>query len=372
MVKIIELLNKHSNKCYEKYKSVELKYLDNLKKEYYETRRTEKSLYPLVLFIINNNILDISVECDDKIYNKNNLKEINDDRITHTYNIMNDTLKWALNNNKKIPNTTLYFWISDRIPWSKNIDEKIPIYVVAKPKNTNFIIFPDNTFNCITLEEKYNGVCYDWDKVKKIILDKANKIEFEDKNNKMFFKGASTTKRNSKIRENLHELSKDTKWLSINLDAWYAYISMDKFSEYKYLLNLSGHYPWSNRLKYLFLMNSIIINVDIETVNTSTNIIEPRWLSFINLITKPNKHYINLKMKYYWSNNKDEKLKNQELNYNESVRIFKKLKKIFNNDTKNYLPIVEKGFKRVSKLQNEHIYEYAYNCIVRNSLVNFV
>jgi len=370
-MRLIDLLNRHIDECYKKYTNVDLKQLENLKKKYYASKTTEKSLYPLVLFIIKNNTLDVRIESDNKIYDKHNFDKT-DDRIPHIFDLINKTLSWALKNNKHIPDTTIYFWISDRIPWYDDIDKKFPIFVFAKPINKNFIVFPDNTFSCMTIHKKYNGICYDWDGLKKMIIDKTEKLEFDNKINKIFFKGTPSTANNSKIRENLREFSKSTDWLSIDLDAWNTYISIVRFGEYKYLLNLSGHYPWSNRFKYLFLMNSIVINVDIESINTETNEIEPKWISFINLIIKPNKHYINMKFKFYYSKNKDDKMKNRTMNYNESVIIFHKLKKIFENDPSKYLQYVKKGYERVSRLKNKHIYEYIYNCIVRNSQVNFV
>lgn len=361
MVLLKTLLNKHIDKCYKKYDTVDLRVLDKLKESYYSSRTTEKTLYPypLVLFIIKNSMLHIEAQ-------------LNDDRVLHIYQLIKKALNWAVKKNKQIPNTTLYFWISDRIPWYDNIDEKFPIYVFAKPKNTNFIVFPDNTFECMTMDEKYNGVCYDWDETAKIIMKKSAEIQMKDKINQIFFKGTSTTKRNSKIRENLHEYSKNGEWLFINLDGWYAYVSMENFCKYKFLINLPGHYPWSNRLKYLFLMKSVIINVDVYSIDTQNNITEPPWISFINLITKPKKHYINLKLKYHYSANKEEKDKNLKLNNNECIKIYNKLEKIYNSDTNKYQEMINKGYKRVSKLKNRHVYEYIYDCILRNSLVKFI
>jgi hypothetical protein len=371
MVFLQDILNKNINKCYNKInKTVYVEELNKLYKFYYDFRTTDKPLYPLVLFIIKDNSLDIEVIYDGKTHNKNYLKEMNDDRITGTFNLINKTLKYMKKRNIDVPNTTLYIWISDAIPWYKEIDTYFPIYTFAKPKNTNYIIFPDCSFNCITLEQKYNGTCYNWNQIKKILVDKCNYSLEKDKINSMYFKGTPTTKRHSKIRENLEEYSKKNKWLDIKLDAWQNYVSMDNFCKYKYLLNIPGHYPWSNRFKYLFLMKSLIINIDISTVGTN----EDSWITFIDFIVKPNKHYINLKMDYHYSDRKDKEKQeqNKQLNYLGSVKIVDELKKIYNEDITKYNDMIVTGYNRVSKLKNKHLYKYIYHCIVQNSLITFI
>ena len=156
-MRLIDLLNKHIDECYKKYTSVDLKQLETLKKIYYESRITEKSMYPLVLYIIKNNTLDVCVESDNKLYNKNNNLYKIDERIPQIFDLINRSLLWARKNDKHIPDTTIYFWMSDRIPWI-DIDKRIPIFVFAKPINRDFIIFPDNTFSCMTIHKKYSGI----------------------------------------------------------------------------------------------------------------------------------------------------------------------------------------------------------------------
>lgn len=371
-----KLLNKHIDKCYDKYKllkSVSLSKLTELKKSYYSSRNTEKSMYPLVLYIIKNNELDINVYDNDVLHNKDNYKEIKDDRLSQIFEMIRKTIVYALNKKKVVPNTILYFWLSDRIPWYDNIDNFFPIYLFAKPKNTNFILFPDNTFECMTFSEKYEGQCYDWAKTKKIVETKCCNIT--NKINKMYFKGTPTTRRNSRLRETLEEYSKNSNWLDVNLDAWQNYVSMDNFCKYKFLLNMGGHYPWSNRFKYLFLMNSLVINIDVISINRDNDVSEPAWITFINLIVKPNKHYKNLVMKYYYTKNKGTVLEDARKKNKEEVdTIYTKLEKIYNEkiNDETYNNMVKKGYNRVKKLNNKHIYRYVYHCIVKNSEIDFV
>ena len=103
----------------------------------------------------------------------NNVEDIYlDDRIYQTLKLIENSLK--INKNYKI-NTIMLVWISDRFPWYMNIDKKLPIFVYAKPKNSNFLIFPDNTFYCLQLFKKYNGECNDFD----IVKERIDKIESE-------------------------------------------------------------------------------------------------------------------------------------------------------------------------------------------------
>jgi hypothetical protein len=119
------------------------------------------------------------------------------------------------------------------------------------------------------MKKKYEGKCYDWDEVKNII--KKNKYaklkNFELKKNVIFFKGTATTKKTFKLREDLEEYARKRKdFLEIKLDGWQHYEPVENFSKYKFLLNLPGHYHWSNRLKYLFLMKSFVINVNTQSI----------------------------------------------------------------------------------------------------------
>jgi len=350
--------------------------LTKLKENYYKSR-TEKNKdmkYPLVKYTIKDKKVYIKVDWIENFLTKDELAQETDKRIEQIYNMINNTIKFI---NKPIPDTDLYFWISDRVPWYNNIDKRFPIFVYAKPINTHFILFPDNTFDCMTEDAKYSTQCLTWDETKKGILKNSSLIDNNKKNNVMFFKGTATTRLNSHIRENLCEISNNTesKWLSVKLDGWESYMPMNKFCEYTILLNLPGRYPWSNRFKYLFLMNSLVINIDVFSIDTEHIEFEPEWITFINLLVRPNKHYINILMKYYYSHNKEEKEKNKQLNHTEFQYVFNKLKKIyddFKNDNTKYQKIITKGYEKISKLTNSDIYEYIYNCIIYNSKVNFI
>jgi hypothetical protein len=348
--------------------------INNIKNTYYtKSKHTYNHFFPLIKYIIKNNEIDYEVLLNDKIYDKNTYPKLNniDSRIINTFELIKKSIKYSIKKNRVVPNTILFIWISDRYPWDKDVDKQMPIYLYAKPKDTSFLIFPDNTFNCLTLDKKYNGKCYDYNIIKKKIL-KHCANDFNDKPNIMYFKGTPTTKKTTKLRETLESYSKKTNWLQIHLDAWTKYEKIYEMNNYKYLLNLPGHYPWSNRFKYLFLMKSLVININtnMQEYNNLQNDKIEYWISFIDYIVKPNEDYINIDAKYYWSS--DQNLQNKysdmsKSNDNETLRIFNELKNIMKKYNNNYDKIIKSGYDKVKELSNRHIYNYIYECIVQNS-----
>jgi hypothetical protein len=273
-----------------------------------------------------------------------------------------------------VPNTTLYIWISDHTPWiEKQLFNNLPIFVYAKSIDQKYPIFPDNSFECLSLEEKYGLKCYNWDEIKDKTIDYNKKVK--TKINKIFFKGTRTTQYNHKLRENLEIYSKKKQNYLIELDAWKKYIPIYKFGDYKILLNLPGHYPWSNRLKYLFLTKSLVINVNVIGIFIDDNKIEigNKWETFIDYIVDSN-DYINLVLKYYNyygqnDNIRKEIIKMNEREFNKIVNKINKIYDDFNINEKKYEKIIKNGYEKVSQLTMERIYSYIYRAIIENSKI---
>ena len=302
-----------------------------------------------------------------------------DDRIVHNLELLRKTVEWCKKNNLKIPNTSIYIWISDRFPYHTKNLETFPIYVYSKPVNVDLPIFPDNTFYCFNMNEKYRGRCYDWDEVKTEIIEKCDKKEFIQKKNYMYFKGQDSTNTTSHdIRRKLfNKMLRRTREsqlpIEIYLDAWKNYQPIYKFCDYKFLFNLPGHYPWSNRLKYLLLMNSIIINVNIELINLEPKYIDKKYISFVDYVVNEN-DYIEILFKNYRVDWKvktpelDKKIKN--LNEKEFQKFIDTLIKIYDEFKKNpkkYEKMISNTRKKIEKLNNERVYSYIYKCIKLNS-----
>lgn len=337
--------------------------INNLRQYHIKTMETHTEKYPdpLVDFPIRNG----------KCVFSDRALAFNDDRCKQIYNLISDTLSWCKTNKYKVPDTTLYIYISDKCPWDIEFT-KYPIFVFAKPRGFNYPIFPDNTFEGLSLYHKYRGESYNWDKLKKKIMnnDKSN-----NKREIIYFHGSNTTNRNHNMRKILEEFSNtNTIPLEIHLDAWSNYEPIWSFTKYKYLLNLPGRYPWSNRLKYLLLINSIVINISVKTVTLGGSTDEP-WESFIDYIVEPNVHYIDIPYTYYTtdSNSSEKDIENaQKLKTEEDKNLLDELVKTYNDIKQNpqkFKDIVKTANNVVQKLSLTNIYKYIYKAITLNAQI---
>ena len=275
--------------------------------------------------------------------------------------------------------------MSDRIIWNMNdIEKQLPICVFAQPNNNNYILIPDCTFHNNSEDVRYgiNGIT--WEEQKALFKKKTT-----DKKDIIFFKGMNTTIYNHNLREYIkNSLDSETdiifknamyyKWLTK-----YNYESVDTFTKYKFLLNLPGRYPWSTRLKYLYLSKGFIINVRVKTLGDGD---EDYYKSFIDLIV-PDTLCFNINMTYYYydydkdikynKNNKKDTTNNQDtkeytyekLNNAECLKVYNKIKKIYykyKNQNPNNNKNVIKSYNLIKNFTINDINEYYYNIITMN------
>jgi len=341
-------------------------FIDHYKKHDPENKtRISGNKYPFVIVSIKDNkVSSYHPDVDKK-----------EERQFYNLKLIKRTVEYCIKNNKKVPDTHLFFWVSDRVPWELGeLMDKYPFYVYAKPKDINNIIFPDNTFECITLKKKYEGECFDWDTIKSMFA-KINK-SYMEKLNLVYFKGTATTKTIHRIREILEKYSRNKKHFTIFLDGWKKYEPITEIAKYRYLLNLPGHYPWSNRFKYLFLTQSVIFNINVFTkAITEDGWNEEEYLSFMDLIMEPDVDYFDLKFTYYNVGiNKSIQLQNKAriMTEKEINKIITKINDIYFNPTKykdKIESMIKSYNKKIEKLDLEFIYEYIYQCILLNSKI---
>lgn len=323
-----------------------------------------KRLIPLIIFTIDKNG---NVSYDNDIPD--------DKRVEHILITLKKTIEYCKRLERPIPETKMLFWISDRIPWEFEDDmDKYPFYVYAKPKNTNFILFPDNTFECITLKEKYKGECQDWDSMKELFKEK-NK-EYKEKQKIIYFKGTPTTKKIHKLREILCEYARTNKNMIVKLDGWYRYQPITETSKYLFLLNLPGHYPWSNRFKFLFLTESVIINVNAYTKSINQDgWNEDEYHSFMDLIMLPDIDFINIEFTYYnagITDNIKEQETAEDMTKKEVDSVIQQINNIYDDyfvNSSKYNNMIKSYKKKINSLTNESIYDYIYKCIIYNSKI---
>lgn len=220
-----------------------------------------------------------------------------------------------------IKDTIFYIYVNDDFLYKKEY-ENLPIFILAKPLNRIGILFPDQTYIDIEPEvvtEKDNSI-----KMKSIdTLRKEIKIP-KTKINNLFFIGQDI----KLIRRNMSRFK-----LPFNIKVE-GYMKMAQFTNYKYLLNIPGAFPWSFRFKFLFMMKSLVINIIYTEYNDS------KWVNLFDCIFEPQKDYI-------------------ELNYDSLDQIKLDILDIYNYFEKNpseYKTIVANGFRKSKLLTLDNIY----------------
>jgi hypothetical protein len=333
---------------------------DHMKKTFFSAKGNPQ---PLVCFEIK----------DGKCIMDDDGKNIKDDRPIHTQLMFENTIAYAKRNGLKVPNTKMYVYISDRFPFENPEFVKFPIYLLAKPKNVKVPLLPDGTFEVLHVEQKYKGKSMNWDEVKDKIL--AENGKHKKRKDLMYFKGTNTTKRIHNMRQMLADFSKTSPVpIEIQLDAWKAFENVWDFNKYTHLLNLPGHYPWSNRFKYILLMDSIVINVDVRTVCSEPVYEDEEYVSFIDYIVKPGVHYVNIPYTYYDSFPPPERMELKEeakkLTEKENEKLRNELVRIYEDSVKNpkkYEKMKQAAIETVSKLTMDEMYHYLYTAICLNA-----
>ncbi len=378
--------------------------------------------YRTNLLIINFNYDIKQNNITFNMINKNDIPQ--DSRITIINEFFTMFCKWCINkkNNlnlhttNNIIETCILIYLSDRIIWHiKDVDKTIPLCVYAQPNNFNYILIPDNTFHINSDDKRYGKHGLNWESQKQLFTNTNAELELKElsldnnlnndldndldndnadtdnintdsntniiKQNAIFFKGVDTTDKNHNLRYYIkYRLKTDTdnEFKNAMIYEWLTpsnYESVKSFTKYKFLLNLPGRYPWSTRLKYLYLSKSFIINVRVKTLGDGD---EDYFKSFVDLIV-PDTLCINIDMNYYYDatcneNNKTKEEINKTIEYNEKNKIeirqvYDKIKEIFHT-YKNLSPYddknVIKAYNLIHNFKTNNMYEYYYNIMLMN------
>jgi hypothetical protein len=291
-------------------------------------------------------------------------------RSRQTYNvfILNKVLEYAKLHKLPIPTTTLHIWVSDAHPYYVDkMYDKFPIITYCAPSNMPYIMFPEITFSCLGLANSWKDSCNDFDTLKAQIV--AHHVP--KKVNQVFFKGLATTATQGRLREDLERISAadKTKFLSVTLGAeGAAYEPLYNWCKYKWLLNLPGAYPWSNRFKFLFLMKSVVVNVDVSTVGRGYT--DGPYMTVANLFVTPSVDYINIESSF------DNKIRpgarptqaDIDAQFAENSRVHREIVRRTSEMTDTqYKKMSESGFKKMSAVTNDVIYLYVYHILVAHS-----
>lgn len=298
-------------------------------------------------YTVSMNITDKKVLVDDSRYN-----------IMLRY--FQETLDYCKKHKLKVPNTDCVVFFADRYPFELDMEGiQYPMFCYATIKNKKYPLLPDNTFLEFSFEKRM-GKGVDWDTSKKIFNKKNYK---KPKSDKLYFRGKDTTLHRTDLRKILYKIQDKKKMKILLLEGDVKYVPMYKFSYFKYLLDLPGHYEWSNRFPRLFLCNRLVVKLSNDIKQYSD---EEEYIAFADLLMRPNVDFLN----YFVSLNEVNK-RNRELR-NENVRILKReqkkiLNKLNNMGSDDYNKICKSGNERINQLTNEHLYLYLYYGIIANN-----
>ena len=202
------------------------------------------------------------------------------------------------------------------------------------------LIFPNfDIYDYIIKNKKYN-----FDEIK----DKIINHNITKNDDDIYFRGGSTTINKVKIREKLEE---EKYPLNVILN---KYQEMWKFKNHKYLLDLPGVKPWSVRLKYLFLMNSIVFRISFYN---SKNGEKGYFQQSFDYLFKENRDYIHLIYNFDYD---------KEIPQNIYKKVISDIKNKYNyyeNNEKQYTKMVSNMKKSSKKLNLDETLKYLHTLV---------
>jgi hypothetical protein len=332
------------------------------------------------------------------------LKEHKDIRLESFVELFRLSINWAVRNRVPLPSKPclLFVWISDRAPWEEKLVEK-PIFLVSYPSQHSFPLLPDSTYTRMQFGGKYEGEYHTWDRVKELMEE--FKVDYESKERALFFRGTPTTIKESKVRQSLEFLSQKeveqhifhrlpewlkrknarSEWrkrlrfpLSVDLSGRKEFVPLFEQQRFKYNIDLPGHYPWSVRFKFLFLMKSSVIKVNEMWYSEENKWKDQKWVQlFDHVVDKDDYHVVNFYYNQDANNEKAEK-KYAEKGKAHNREAFQKLIADLNSvisridaQPERELRRIDLAYQKASQLTNDRIYQYTLQAIWKSSRVNW-
>ena len=246
---------------------------------------------------------------------------------------------YKTNNYKKLPNCQFLIFTNDFID---NLEASNFPFVFTLCKNNiyNTTLLPNFNFNH-WLEANIE----DYQVVYNNFIN--NQINWNEKEDKIFWSGADT----NIIRNKIHkETISDSKYIINLIDRSKnnnKYYTIYEHKNYKYLLNMNG-YSYGGRLNYLFLTGSCVIILKNEEKHK-------QWDEFFYKNFIPNEDYI-------------------EILYNDNEYAFNVVNRINNAINSNDCEKIAQNclIKAIKIFQLENIYEYIYNKVTLLSEKNTI
>ncbi len=221
------------------------------------------------------------------------------------------SMKNLMNSLKNIKSTFIPFYVSDTHFYHNN---DLPFFVEARPENKKGILYPDQNFYYITMTN--NIVNYDQFKsiLQKDGCDKRRKLPI------VFFRGANTGADKHNIRMKLKDITETKQDPRFEIHVREEYLPMTTFCDYKYLLNLPGHQPWSYRFSKILAMDSLVFNVSVLQSYDGGKSFNQKWIQFFDEFFINGKDYVEID--YPWIEDKT--------GYNDVSSIYNRLSGLYN------------------------------------------
>ena len=291
-----------------------------------------------------------------------------DNRVFTFIRMIKDLDTWCDMNDLILPECEFVIYVADTYAW-EDVAKDLPWFIMAKPINRPGILIPDNSFishgesgdigsTNIGKSSKNGGINWMWDSM----LKKSKSQQHTDKIDMLYFKGANTGTFKFSTRDYLSKYDWD---IPVNINLNKQNESMFNWDKYSGLLNLPGNQPWSYRLKYLYLLKSPVVNVDVllkyDKSDKSDDSLD-RWIQFFDPLFIPNKVYIQVNQIYY---------DNPKLpDFNELRK--ESYEKIVDDIKLSYTKIddvyAKRAYKKISNLSTSRILQFLYVTIVKYAI----
>jgi hypothetical protein len=287
-------------------------------------------------------LFKLQIKDNKIIYDKNVVENVfinKKEKIDRKLRIINILQKML--DKYKVKDTVLILTFVDGYFWKDNI----PVFNFALPIGCQGLIYPNfDILDFITDDKEYN-----FDEIKNKIQEYPIKKIEDD----IFFRGDRTSLFKSKIREKIQY-----EKLPFNVKLrQYEYIG--NFKKHKYLLDLPGVKPWSVRLKYLFVMNSIVFRVSFyNSKNGTINDGEKGcFQQSFDYLFKENRDYVHLLYNFYYDKEIPQHI------YKKCINDIKQKYTYYENNQKEYKKMVSNMKKASKKLNLDEMLKYLYTLV---------
>jgi len=247
---------------------------------------------------------------------------------------------YTIKNKKKVSDCIIYLYIANVYTYEY---QNLPFFVLARPKNRNGIIIPDETF----IGYDVKGSILNWDEMKDIIKSHCG-MERYDKINKLYYRGPNAGADKHNLRKLIEKERKLNTFYDITVGS-YA-IPIYESCKYKYLINLPGDQPWSARYKYFMLMKSLMIHVDLKQhFEFFENDV---WITFFGPLFQDK--IDNIDLIYDWYENDAEKNKK---NLTKLINEIRETYTYYEDNPEQYDEIVKNAYNKVNAITLDLVYE---------------